>query len=64
MLVPATAHGGAVEIHRLHAWSACQDSEGVQQCEERAPTCGVRISPTSVPGRVVILRGSPWLGLA
>jgi len=55
---------GSYEIHWLAAWPDCKDTEGIQRCEEHAPTCGVRAARTQAPGRqVLILRGGPWLGL-
>ena len=60
----ASALHGSYEIHWLAAWPDCKDAEGIQQCEEHAPTCGVQVARTRSPGRqVLILRGDPWLGL-
>ena len=55
---------GAYEIHYINAWPDCENYPGIQRCEEHAPTCGLLSSPMRSPGRdVLILRGTPWLGL-
>ena len=60
---PCGAHG-AYEIHYLEAWPNCEGAQGIQRCVEHSPTCGVLASTTRAPGRqVLIIRGSPWLGL-
>ena len=55
---------GTHEIHYLHAWPVCEGAQGIQQCLEHAPSCGVSIAPTLAPDRqALVLRHSPWLGL-
>jgi len=57
-------HLGSYEIHWLEAWPDCKDTEGIEQCEEHAPSCGVRVIGTRAHGRqCLLLRGGPWLGL-
>ena len=55
---------GRFEIHHLQAWPDCEGVNGMEQCQEHPPSCGVLITLVRSPEhRVIILRDIPWLGL-
>ena len=55
---------GRFEIHHLQAWPDCEGVNGMEQCQEHPPSCGVLITLVRSPEhRVIILRDVPWLGL-
>lgn len=53
---------GVLEIHLTRAWPACADS-GYAKCDEHPETCGVSFHTFHTPGRHMIIRGVPWLGV-
>jgi hypothetical protein len=55
---------GILEIHLTQAWPACQEAPGsYSACSEHPPSCAVSSRAFRQPGRHVILRGVPWLGV-
>jgi hypothetical protein len=58
-LQPPAHLPGTVEVHRTDATG----SSNRRACELHGPPCSVSIVPVAQPGRYVIVREVPWLGV-
>jgi hypothetical protein len=59
---------GTFELHYTEAWPGCLGFPDVncQQCTEHGPNCAALVTPTSEPGRrLIVITGSvgPRIGL-
>ncbi len=52
------------EIHHLQAWPDCDGAEGMQQCHEHPPSCGVSITHPSAWSPYHHLERCPLVGVA